>query len=76
MTAKIIPFVPVARQLQIRESKIIQFIMTEYVDMPYQKVAKACDAARMALASDMSAEEAIQAAEDVLFNTFTVVRKE
>jgi len=66
MTATIIAFpVPISRQRVIRESRIIQYIMERHVDDNAILVGIACNTVRNALASDMSAWEAIELAERV-----------
>ena len=81
MNAKILPFPTISipsieHQRQVRESKLVSYLMEEYKDHDFMLVAVAIRKARDALDSDMSAEEAIQAAENVIYPKFSPSVKE
>jgi len=78
MNAKLyaFPFPSIERQKMVRESLIVQAVMDKYMDKPYPLVAHAIGAARNALDSDMSAEEALEAADKAIKTTVLRFTKE
>ena len=60
------PIPSINRQRDVRESFVSQEIQRLYVNEPYPLVAKAIDAAKRSIQSDMSFEEAMMTAKWVM----------